>query len=129
MKAFSDANDLLFVTSVGPGYNDERIRPWNKKNTKARRNGAYYGEMWREAVNVDPDAISITSFNEWGEGTQIEPATPKIVPPNLITNPRTGKRDAEGAHVYLDYGSDPNYYLILTSNWVKTFERMNKDEL
>ena len=28
---------LIFVPSVGPGYNDVRIRPWNAHNTKARR--------------------------------------------------------------------------------------------
>ncbi|WP_228377905.1 hypothetical protein [Chryseobacterium luteum] len=29
------------------------------------------------AVNVNPDFIGITSFNEWHEGIQIEPAVPK----------------------------------------------------
>lgn len=29
-------NHLLFVPSVGPGYIDTRVRPWNGKTTKER---------------------------------------------------------------------------------------------
>eukprot|EP00938_MAST-03A_sp_MAST-3A-sp1_P004237 g4237.t1 len=39
-------------------------------------NGAYYERMFRAAIDSNPDAISITSYNEWGEGTQIESASP-----------------------------------------------------
>jgi len=59
--------------SIGPGYDDEKIRPWNKANTKERGGGSYLRAMWQSAALVG-DSISITSFNEWGEGTQIEPA-------------------------------------------------------
>ena len=48
---------LLFVPSIGPGYADTRIRPWNGKNTANRREGGYYEAGWRAA-----------SFNEWGGG-------------------------------------------------------------
>jgi glycoprotein endo-alpha-1,2-mannosidase len=57
---------------VGPGYNDERIRPWNAHNTKGREGGRYYMGMQRIALEARPDALSVTSYNEWGEGTQIE---------------------------------------------------------
>ena len=30
--------------------------------------------MWRAAISSTADAVTITSFNEWHEGTQIEPA-------------------------------------------------------
>ena len=70
---------LLFVPSVGPGYDDTRIRPWNSHNTRPREGGAYYARMWRAALAVAPGAVSITSANEWGEGTQIEPAVPRAI--------------------------------------------------
>ncbi len=63
---------LLCAPSVGPGYDarraglDVRVRP--------RRNGATYDGMWRSALRARPDLVTITSYNEWHEGTQIEPA-------------------------------------------------------
>ena len=65
---------LLSCISVGPGYNDTLIRPWNDRNTRSRGKGKYYEDMWKRAIRANPDSISITSYNEWGEGTQIEPA-------------------------------------------------------
>ena len=32
--------------------------------------------MWRAAIASGADRVTITSFNEWHEGTQIEPAAP-----------------------------------------------------
>ena len=50
--------------------------------------------MWREAINIHSEIVSVTSFNEWHEGSQIESAVKK-----------------EG---YEDYGNDPDFYLKLT---------------
>jgi hypothetical protein len=33
-----------------------------------------YETLWREAIAADPDWILITSFNEWHEGSEIEPS-------------------------------------------------------
>ena len=41
---------------------------------KPRRNGLTYDAMWRAALRAQPDLVTITSYNEWSEGTQIEPA-------------------------------------------------------
>ena len=40
-------------------------------------NGEYYARMWERAIVDGADVVSITSYNEWGEGTQIEPAVPR----------------------------------------------------
>lgn len=57
-------NRLIFIPSVGPGYNDEGIRPWNTKNSKSRKDGAYYDNMWQRALQAGATFISITSYNE-----------------------------------------------------------------
>jgi glycoprotein endo-alpha-1,2-mannosidase len=68
--------DRIFIPCVGPGYNDERIRPWNQRNTKQRAGGNYYRNMWQRVLDLSPaaDAVGITSWNEYHEGTNIEPS-------------------------------------------------------
>lgn len=108
LKAFCDNNNLLFVPSVGPGYIDTSIRSWNNHNTRNRVNGRYYETGLQVALNVQPELVSITSFNEWHEGTQIERAVPK----------KTLRR------VYLDYQPhEPELYLELTRTWVEQFRK------
>ena len=101
---FAFKSSLQFVPSIGPGYADTRIRPWNGKNTANRREGGYYEAGWRAAVNTKPKMVSITSFNEWGEGTQIEPTV------SMLTH----------NHTYNDYGArGPEMYLQTTKQCVK----------
>jgi glycoprotein endo-alpha-1,2-mannosidase len=100
MSAWSEQQGKLFVPSVGPGYVDIGIRPWNAMNTKRREGGRYYDGLWEHAVASHPSAISITSYNEWGEGTQIEPAVPKqrVAPPP--TEAETKAAAEAGAQIY-----------------------------
>ncbi|KAM6909959.1 glycoprotein endo-alpha-1,2-mannosidase-like protein [Xenentodon cancila] len=108
IKAFCDGNNLLFIPSVGPGYIDTSIRPWNNHNTRNRVNGRYYETALQAALNVRPEIVSITSFNEWHEGTQIERAVPK----KTVTR------------VYLDYQPHgPDHYLELTRHWAEQFNK------
>lgn len=106
--------NLIFVPSIGPGYIDTRIRPWNLSNTRHRRHGKYYEVGWRAAISAGVSYISITSFNEWHEGTQIEPAIPKSIQ-NFN---------------YLDYEPEgPDFYLNLTKFWVSTFTKKSSGAL
>lgn len=112
MSTYAKENNLIFIPCVGPGYIDTRIRPWNEKNTRNRDGGKYYEKMFMRAVNANPDFIGITSFNEWHEGTQIEPAVPKKIP----------------SYTYEDYGedTDPSFYIKKTSALISTFEKSPK---
>ncbi|XP_055512042.1 glycoprotein endo-alpha-1,2-mannosidase-like protein [Leucoraja erinacea] len=108
IKTFCDSNNLMFIPSVGPGYIDTRIRPWNNHNTRNRVSGKYYETALHAALTVRPEIISITSFNEWHEGTQIEKAMPKKI----------------AQYTYLDYQPhEPNLYLELTQKWAEHFSK------
>jgi hypothetical protein len=61
-----------FVATVMPGYNDTKIR--SPGYAVDRQNGTYYTSFWSVATACFPDGYVITSFNEWHEGTEIEPS-------------------------------------------------------
>jgi hypothetical protein len=63
----------LWMATVMPGYDDTRLgRP--NGFAVGRQGGTYYSTVWQGAIATQPDLISITSWNEWLEGTQIEPS-------------------------------------------------------
>ena len=62
-----------WVATVMPGYNDIRTGRSNGF-AQDRQGGAYYEGSWQAAMANNPDWIVITSFNEWPEGSQIEPS-------------------------------------------------------
>jgi glycoprotein endo-alpha-1,2-mannosidase len=110
--AAAHAKGLLCAPSVGPGYDarrgslDPRVKP--------RRDGRTYDAMWHDAIAAGADRVTITSYNEWHEGTQIEPAAP------------SGRR---GRYRYLSYegawgksGRDAGRaYLDRTAYWSRVF--------
>ena len=63
---------LLCAPSVGPGY-DARLTT-GLESVRPRNDGRTYDSMWKTALRANPDVVTITSYNEWQEGTQIEPA-------------------------------------------------------
>jgi len=97
---------LDFYPSVGPGYKDLRIRPGNVAATRDRRNGAYYAAMVDAACRTRPSVISITSYNEWHEGTQIEPTAARTTP--LASYP--------------GFEQGPTQYLDQTRSWVAAYK-------
>lgn len=98
---------LLCAPSVGPGYDARRAT--GDTRVKPRRNGATYDTMWRAALAAHADLVTITSFNEWNEGTQIEPAA---------TSPRPGYESYAGT--YGVRNRDAAYaYLARTAYWTE----------
>jgi glycoprotein endo-alpha-1,2-mannosidase len=56
---------------VSPGFDARKAYKIDFQTD--RLDGEAYRVMWKEAVKVNPDWVIITSWNEWPEGTEIEP--------------------------------------------------------
>jgi glycoprotein endo-alpha-1,2-mannosidase len=115
------AMHLLCAPSVGPGYDAQRGS--GDPVVKPRRHGATYDAMWQAAIAAHADRVTITSYNEWHEGTQIEPAAPAPC-----------KR---GAYRYLSYDgawglhgvAAESAYLARTLYWGQVFRKTSPVQL
>jgi Glycosyltransferase WbsX len=68
---------LRLIPNVMPGYDDSPLRG-TERVTINRRRGKFYRDYWALAspfVGPDQPFLLITSFNEWHEGTELEPST------------------------------------------------------
>ena len=70
----------LWIATISPGWDDLRstcrpdIRVQNTPHRLERANGATYEATFQAALNSNPDWLIVGSFNEWVEGTYIEPS-------------------------------------------------------
>jgi hypothetical protein len=72
MVAAAGTGKISTVTVI-PGYDDSQVRPPPRPVTD-RWGGETYRVLWEEAVAAQPDYVLITSWNEWHEGSEIEPS-------------------------------------------------------
>lgn len=66
------ANGLIFAATVAPGYDDTVIRSPGVR--RDREGGKFYDASWEYALSSDPDWVLVCSWNEWHEGSEIEPS-------------------------------------------------------
>ena len=90
---------LLCAPSVGPGYN--ALRATGDTRIRGRAQGATYDRTWAAAVHAAADIVTITSYNEWHEGTQIEPAQ-AVGPPYASYDGAYGRVGRSAQRAYLD---------------------------
>lgn len=103
----------LFVPCVSPGFDVRRHFKGSSAHLKRRKNGKTYDESWEHAIVADPEFIAVLSFNEWHEGTQIEPAI-------RVTKEKPGYLSYEDA--YGNNGDRAQFgYLRRTARWIKLF--------
>jgi hypothetical protein len=62
-----------WVATVMPGY-DDTVTGSEDALIREREEGAFYRACWEGALASTADWVVITSFNEWLEGTHIEPS-------------------------------------------------------
>ncbi len=102
----------IFAPSVGPGY-DERRAIAGSNRYVSRGSGQRYDTFWQDAIDSGAPWITITSFNEWHEGTQIEPAVSKTISGYSYS-------DYVGAYGATEANA-PMAYLDRTRHWVDVF--------
>jgi glycoprotein endo-alpha-1,2-mannosidase len=66
------------------------------------------------AIGAHPAVIAITSYNEWHEGTQIEPAIPKCLSSGFCYRDYNGDYGLSGPQA-------PDAYIGRTAVWVARF--------
>jgi hypothetical protein len=64
----------LWAAGIIPGYDDTRVPGRQGAYKVARNNGKTYHVSWEAAISSNPEWITITSYNEWYEGSMIEPS-------------------------------------------------------
>ena len=70
----------LWIATLSPGWDDRRagckvdVRVPSAAHQRAREDGAFYRATFEVALASQPDWLWVNSFNEWVEGTYIEPS-------------------------------------------------------
>jgi len=81
-KVAQDAGiKLYFADTIAPGFDDTRsravkatdVRTPSPAFARSRANGAYYRDTFSVTPKTGGDLLLVKSFNEWIEGTAIEP--------------------------------------------------------
>lgn len=103
----------IFIPCVAPGFNVRRYLGEESPRHRNRKKGQTYDEWWEFTIAADPEFIAVISFNEWHEGTQIEPAIPvrKTKPPYISYEKAYDKKGVPAQFSYLRR----------TARWIKLF--------
>ncbi len=103
----------VFVPCVAPGFNVNRYLGQSSPLLRRRKKGDTYDDWWEHTIAADPEFVAVLSFNEWHEGTQIEPAirVTKAKPPYLSYEKSYDKSGIKAQFSYLRR----------TARWIKLF--------
>ncbi len=71
-----EKGDLDFWAGMAnPGFDDSGVNGWgNGPRVVDRRGTQEYQDTWEEVLQFHPDAVQLVTWNDFGEGTTIEPS-------------------------------------------------------
>ncbi|GAC1532090.1 MAG: hypothetical protein NVS3B12_09220 [Acidimicrobiales bacterium] len=94
---------LVCAPVAAPGFLSVRAGPAGY--SRSRDLGRTYDRRWMGVLGSRPDLVAITSYNEWHEGSQIEPAIPKCLSATFCYfnyEGAYGAAPADAPYVYLN---------------------------
>ncbi|HMK66410.1 MAG TPA: glycoside hydrolase family 99-like domain-containing protein [Thermodesulfobacteriota bacterium] len=125
--------EVPLVPSIIPGYNDRGVRLSEKHPVIPRRfapdaeEGSFFQRALKQTVLpfVDPEnpMVLITSFNEWNEGTQVEPT---VESPATSSDRSDSHREYSQGYAYQGYGK--KYLSIIQNTFVAVTGRITDDK-
>lgn len=77
LAEFAQGRSISWGLAVWPGFDDSAVGGWcyDRGVLKiGRMSGTLYNQTWKTALRSAPDWIFIITFNDWSEGTIIEPS-------------------------------------------------------
>lgn len=72
IDAKAKKENIIHAMDISPGYDDTYVR--KPGFIVDRENGKLYEKLWNLVLELNPDMVIITSWNEWHEGSEIEPS-------------------------------------------------------
>jgi glycoprotein endo-alpha-1,2-mannosidase len=67
-------HDRIACITLIAGFDDSKLGRKEPRPITDRHDGETYRVMWEEAIAANPDWVLICSWNEWHEGSEIEPS-------------------------------------------------------
>jgi len=108
---------LLCAPSVAPGF-DARRSGGARLGVVSAAGGVRYDTLGQAAFGAGADVVSVTSWNEWHEGTQIEPAVPYCFASDGFCSP-----GYEGAYGKTGIPAQ-TAYMDRTAEWARRFRAL-----
>jgi len=68
------AGEKISCVTIIPGYDDTVTGREDPRPITDRHGGETFRVLWEAAIAANPDWVLITSWNEWHEGSEIEPS-------------------------------------------------------
>jgi len=110
------SEESIFIPCVSPGFNVNRTFRNKSSLFRPRAKGKTYDKWWERTLVAEPEFVAILTFNEWHEGTQIEPA---------VRNKKFGNRYLSYEHAYKKRGKvAQESYLRRTARWIDLFQQL-----
>ncbi|OHT17037.1 glycoprotein endo-alpha-1,2-mannosidase [Tritrichomonas foetus] len=73
MKSDAIERGITFIPTVSPGFFNQRIFDKAVHIAGDREAGKTYNFSWENAISINPQIVTINSFNNWTDATNIEP--------------------------------------------------------